>query len=287
MMAGSLKSMTVSLLQRILQESENMHRAERRVADFVVTSPSEVIQMSMASLSEVCSVSDPTIMRFCRRFGFEGYQDLKLQLAQSLVPSAPFAYEQIIPNDSIDNIVRKTCRNSLNAIQRLAEDLVPEQISEAANVLHEASWVGIYATGISEVNALDAEHKFQRLGIRCQALLGEKHQKTHVESARSGEVALIYSQSGHTRQMVEIASIARKGGAKVISITAADSPLAQASDILIAVQPYEHTELMTPLASRLNHHLITNMLVTAIAITSGSEFPDQLPALDLWCTDKI
>lgn len=99
--------MTVSLLQRILQESENMHRAERRVADFVVTSPSEVIQMSMASLSEVCSVSDPTIMRFCRRFGFEGYQDLKLQLAQSLVPSAPFAYEQIIPNDSIAGLIAR------------------------------------------------------------------------------------------------------------------------------------------------------------------------------------
>ncbi|ENU58127.1 MurR/RpiR family transcriptional regulator [Acinetobacter guillouiae] len=279
--------MTVSLLQRILQESENMHRAERRVADFVVTSPSEVIQMSMASLSEVCSVSDPTIMRFCRRFGFEGYQDLKLQLAQSLVPSAPFAYEQIIPNDSIENIVRKTCRNSLNAIQRLAEDLVPEQITAGAGCLQAANWVGIYATGMSEINAVDAEHKFQRLGIRCQALLGTKHQRIHADSARPEEVILIYSQSGHTRKMVEIASIARKRGAKVVSITAHDSPLAQISDVLIAVQPYEHTELMTPLASRLNHHLVTNMLVTAIAIASGSQFPDQLPALDLWHTDKI
>lgn len=279
--------MTVGLLQTILQESENMHRAEKRVADFVVTSPSEVIQMSMASLSEVCSVSDPTIMRFCRRFGFESYQDLKLQLAQSLVPSAPFAYEQIIPNDSIENIVRKTCRNSLNAIQRLAEDLVPEQITAGARYLQEASWTGIFATGISEVNALDAEHKFQRLGIRCQALLGTKHQRMHAESAKPGEVILIYSQSGHTRQMVEIATIARKRGATVVSIAADDSPLAKASDVLIAVQPYEHTEVMTPLASRLNHHLVTNMLVTAIAIASGSKFPDQLPALDLWQTDKI
>jgi RpiR family carbohydrate utilization transcriptional regulator len=29
------------------------------------------------------------------------------------------------------------------------------------------------------------------------------------------------------------------------------------------------------------------MLVTAIAVMSGSEFPDQLPALDSWQTDKI
>lgn len=279
--------MSDSLLQRIINESKNMHRAERRVANFVSTSPSKVLQMSMAKLSETCSVSDPTVMRFCRRFGFESYQELKLHLVQSLVPSAPFAYEQIIPDDSIDNIVRKTCRNSLNAIQRLEEDLQPEKVAEAAQLLQAASWVGIYATGISVVNALDAEHKFQRLGMRCQALLGGKRQEMHAEGARSGEVALIFSQSGHTRQMVDMAIAARQAGAKVVSIAADDSPLAKVSDVLVAVKPYEHTELMTPLASRLNHHLVTNMLVAAIAIASGSQFPDQLTALDSWRTDKI
>jgi RpiR family carbohydrate utilization transcriptional regulator len=73
----------------------------------------------------------------------------------------------------------------------------------------------------------------------------------------------------------------------VLSVAAAESPLARISDALIAVPPYDRTELMTPLASRLNHHLVVNMLVTAIAITSGSEFPDQLPALDFWQTEKI
>jgi RpiR family carbohydrate utilization transcriptional regulator len=279
--------MTVSLLQRIVLESKEMHRAERRVANFVSTSPSKVLQMSMAKLSETCSVSDPTVMRFCRRFGFETYQDFKLDLVQNLVPSAPFAYEQITPEDSIENIVRKTCRNSLNAIQRLAEDLAPERVAEAAQYLQAASWTGIYATGISVVNALDAEHKFQRLGMRCQALMGAKRQDMHAQGAREGEVALIFSQSGHTRQMVEVALAARAAGAKVVSIAAEDSPLAHASDVLIAVKPYEHTELMTPLASRLNHHLVTNMLVAAIAVASGSQFPDQLTALDSWRTDKI
>jgi RpiR family carbohydrate utilization transcriptional regulator len=279
--------MTVGLLQRIVLESKDMHRAERRVANFVSTSPSKVLQMSMAKLSQTCSVSDPTVMRFCRRFGFDSYQDFKLHLVQNLIPAAPFAYEQITPDESIDNIVRKTCSNSLNAIQRLAEDLVPEQVAEAARALLAASWTGIYATGISEVNALDAEHKFQRLNMRCQALLGPRRQEMHVQGARTGEVALIFSQSGHTRQLVEIAVAARSAGARVISIAADDSPLAHASDLIIAVRPYEHTELMTPLASRLNHHLVTNMLVAAIAVGSGSQFPDQLTALDSWRTDKI
>lgn len=279
--------MSVSLLQRVLAEQPDLGAAEQRVADFVRTSPSEVIHMSMARLSQLCSVSDPTILRFCRRLGFEGYQDFKLALAQSLVPSAPFAYEQIVPGDSIDNVVRKTCRNSLNAVQRLLEDIDPRQVENGARYLHAADWVGVYATGISEVTALDAEHKFQRLGLRCQALLGPKKQWMHAESARPGEVALIFSQSGHTKQMVEVAIAARAGGARVVSVAAGESPLARVSDVVIAVLPYDRTELMTPLASRLNHHLVINMLVTAIAMASGSDFPDQLPALDSWQTDKI
>ncbi|WP_134500207.1 MurR/RpiR family transcriptional regulator [Microvirga pakistanensis] len=279
--------MAVSLLQRILQDMDAMGAAEQRIGAFVNSCPGEVIHMSMAKLAECCSVSDPTIMRFCRRFGFEGYQDFKLHLAQSLVPSAPFAYEQIVSNDSVENIVRKTCRNSLNAIQRALEDLVPKQIEAAAQLLRSATWIGIYASGISEVTAIDAEHKFQRLGMRCAAVMGRQKQWMHAENSRPNEVALIFSQSGHTKQMVELAIAARAGGARVVSVTAAESPLARVTDVLVAVLPYDRTELMTPLASRLNHHLVINMLVTAIAVSSGSEFPDQLPALDSWLTDKI
>ena len=279
--------MATSLLQRILQESGQMGSAELRVARYVSANPGEVIHMSMARLSQECDVSDPTIMRFCRRFDFQGYQDFKLHLAQSLVPSAPFAYEQIVPNDSIQNVVRKTARNSLNAIQRLLEDLDAKEVEAGASLLRTADWVGIYASGISEITALDAEHKFQRLGMRCAALIGRKKQWLHAETARPNEVALIFSQSGHTKRMIDIAIAARAKGARVFSVTAAGSPLAQVSDVLIGVLPYDRTELMTPLASRLNHHLVVNMLVTAIAITSGSEFPDQLPALDFWQTEKI
>ena len=279
--------MIESLLHKIRQEMPKMAAAERRVAEVVNARPNDVIHLSMAVLAKDCGVSDPTIIRFCRRFGFEGYQDFKVNLAQNLVPSAPFHYDKITADDSIENIVRKTCENSLSAIQRALEDLVPAQIEAGAKVIHAANWLAIYATGISEVTAIDAEHKFQRLGFRCSAILGEKRQRTQAGFARPGELALIFSQSGATRQMVEVAKTTRQQGGTVLSITAGETPLAAVSDHVIAVTPYDHTELLTPLASRLNHHLVVNMLVTAIAVMTGAEFPDQLPALDSWLTEKL
>lgn len=276
-----------SLLQKILKSKPKLGRAERRVAELVHAKPDEVIHMSIASLSERCSVSDPTIIRFCRRFGYQGYQDFKVHLAQDLVPSAPFDYQKITAEDSVDVIVRKTCQNSLNAIQRAMDDIQPERIAEAADRIHASDWVAILASGISEGPAIDAEHKFQRLGLRCTVVQGRTKQRLQVGFASADETFLVFSQSGATRQLVECAEIARSRGGVVISVTAADSPLARVSDTVIGVTPYERTELMTPLASRLNHYLVVNMLVTAIAVSTGNAFPDQLPALDSWVTEKV
>ena len=85
--------MIESLLHKIRQEMPKMAAAERRVAEVVNARPNDVIHLSMAVLAKACGVSDPTIIRFCRRFGFEGYQDFKVNLAQNLVPSAPFHYD--------------------------------------------------------------------------------------------------------------------------------------------------------------------------------------------------
>ena len=97
----------------------------------------------------------------------------------------------------------------------------------------------------------------------------------------------MFSQSGATRRLVEVSRDARAKGAVTIAVTAPDSPLAEVSTQCIAIKPYERMEAMTPLASRLNHQLLVNMLVSTISIASGSEFPDQLPALDSWVTEKL
>lgn len=160
-----------------------MGSAERRVADFVI--------------------SDPTIVRFFRRFGFDGFNEFKVRPAQDLVPSAPFEYEGIRSHDSVSEVVRKTCYNSINAIQRSLLDFKPAEIETATVALLEAKWIGIMATGMSEIAALDAEHKFTRLGLRCSAVVRTSRQLAVGNDARAGGVFLVFSQSGATRRLAE------------------------------------------------------------------------------------
>jgi len=276
-----------SLLQQINENTGSLGRAERRVAEVVQARPDDVIQMSMATLAEAAEVSDPTIVRFCRRFGFDGYGEFKIRLGQSLVPAAPYHYDTITPQDSVENVVRKTCRNTMSAIQRVMNEIDPAIVDQAAAQIGRATWTGIYSTGMSEVTAMDAEHKFQRLGIRCVAIFGRSKQESQIGFAGPRETAFVLSESGATRQLIGVAEQARARGAVVISLTEPTSRLAEVSSTVIGISRYHHTEVFTPLASRLMHHLVVNMLSASIAIANGNEYPDQLPALDSWKTDKI
>ncbi len=275
------------LLHQINAEMAEMGGAERRVAEFVRSQPSDAIKMSMAAIAEAAAVSDPTIVRFFRRFGFEGFNEFKVRLAQDLVPAAPFAYETIGSEDSAAAVVRKTCSNSINAIQRALQDFSIAEIETATGALIAARWIGIVATGMSEIAALDAEHKFSRLGLRCAAVIRTSRQLALAREARDGDALLVFSQSGATRRLVEVTERAGQRGAVTIAVTAPGSPLAAVATHQVGIIPYERMEAMTPLASRLNHQLLVNMLVTTISIASGAEFPDQLPALDSWITEKL
>jgi RpiR family carbohydrate utilization transcriptional regulator len=269
-----------------MERSQLVGPAER-IADVVLGDPEAVIKMSMAELARASGTSDPTVVRFFRRFDCEDYQDFKVRLAQGLIPQAPFDYETITLADSPESLCAKVVTNSLHAIQRFASDVDSAAIDKAVSKLMEARGVFLFGLGISETIAFDAEHKLFRLGLRCRAVMEAQKQLLLVPTLRSDEVAVFFSHSGATKSLVEAASIARSKGAYTIAITAPGSRLTQACDLTIGVPAYENTELYTPLTARINHLLVVNMLVAMLGSRQGHELPDNLAALDPWLTNKF
>ncbi len=274
------------LLQVIARERHRLPRAELRIADFVLQHPDSVITMSMTDLKVVAGVSDPTIIRFARRFHCGGYPELKVRLAQSLAPEAPFSHEQILPTDSVEAAVRKTLRNSINYMRRFEQDCDAAAIGRAADLLLMAHEVFLFGLGISQTIAYDAEHKFLRIGLHCRLIEGQHREALVATTVRKEDVVLLLSHSGETRALVASAAAAREGGAHTIAVTAPHSHLARTCDLVIGVPRYEHSEVYTPLAARLNHFIVTNMLVAVIGVKQGQPRPDNLAALDPW-TEKL
>ena len=72
------------LTQTISDTLTDLRKPERKVADFVLNNLLQVIRMRIVDLAQEANVSEPTVVRFCRAVGCQGFQDFKLALAQQL-----------------------------------------------------------------------------------------------------------------------------------------------------------------------------------------------------------
>ena len=52
-------------------------KAEKKVADFILANPKDVLFMSITDLAEACEVGDTSVFRFCKTMDLKGYQELK------------------------------------------------------------------------------------------------------------------------------------------------------------------------------------------------------------------
>jgi RpiR family carbohydrate utilization transcriptional regulator len=88
-----------------------------------------------------------------------------------------------------------------------------------------------------------------------------------------GDCAVVISNSGRSRDLIDVADIARRKGATLIVITASNSPLAvmtQAhSQILLAADHPEDYDRYSPMVSRMLHLMIIDILTTGVALRMG------------------
>src|SRR5919106_5800311 len=87
-------------LLRIKSAIEMFKPAERAVAEYVLSHPEEVMNMSVSEAARDIEVGESTVIRFCRSLGYKGYQEFRLRLAQDLLEPVEFIHENISFQDS-------------------------------------------------------------------------------------------------------------------------------------------------------------------------------------------
>ena len=139
-------------------------------------------------------------------------------------------------------------------------------ISLAIDVLAKARSIEFFGFGASGIVARDAQQKFPLFGVPCGAQL-DSHQQFMVASMMSpNDVAVVISNTGSTRSIIEIARMAREAGAKVIGLIGSDSPLASYCDVTIIIETLDNTNIYTPTTSRIAALVVVDILSTGVAL---------------------
>ena len=259
----------MSLLSRIQALLADLPPSERRVAELVLNRPVEVVSAPISQLALWSSVSQPTVIRFCRRLKCTGLPDFKLRLAGDLGAGIPFVHARLNAGDDATRIIGKVFDSALAGLVRGREALDPGTLDKAMEVLHGASLIECYGLGHSGVTALDAQMKLFRLGTPTLACTDTQMQRVSAALLPTDAVVLAISNSGRTRSLLEVAALVRRSGASLIAITRSNTPLARAADILLPADVQENPEVYAPMVARLVHLAIVDVLTVALALRKG------------------
>ncbi|MBA2778386.1 MurR/RpiR family transcriptional regulator [Billgrantia kenyensis] len=264
------------LLQRIRQRLDELNRSERKVADVILADPARATGLSIASLAQAASVSEPTVNRFCRSFNAKGYPDFKIKLAQSLAGGTPYVSQSVEPGDTAKEYTGKIFGATIAALDEASRTLDPARIERVVDYLIQAKQIHFFGLGASGAVAQDAQHKFFRFNLPVTAYVDVLMQRMVASACHTGDVVVVISWTGRTRELVEIARLARESNAVVLGITAPASPLAEECTETLEVATPEDTDVYMPMTSRMIQLTLIDVLATGVTLRRGEDFLPHL-----------
>jgi len=269
-----------AMLDRITASLPSLAPAEQRVARLVLQDARAFARLPVRELAERAQVSKPTVVRFCRSMGYDGLADFKLKLAGSVSEGVPFIHRSVDLDDKTGDVLVKVVDNAVAAFLQYRNAASTSALERAAAALadtcRQRGRIEFHGAGNSGIVAQDAQHKFFRLGVTSLATSDGHIQVMSATLLGKGDCLVIISNSGRTRDLMDAADIARRGGATTIAITSSGSPLAGACHIHLAADHPEGYDRYSPMASRLLHLLIIDVLATCVALRIGGSLQPVL-----------
>lgn len=265
------------MLSKISESLANLSGAERKVAESALAEPKWFVHAAVAEIAERASVSQPTVIRFCRSLGYKGLPEFKLALSASIGHEGlPYVHEELNTDDDISKVVEKVLGNTAASVLGARRFLKEAELAKAIAMLTHARRIEFYGVGNSGIVAHDAQHKFFRFGISTVAYVDTHIQLMAAAVLGSQDVLVVISNSGSSIELLDAVSIAKENGAAVIAITRAGSPLAQLADCVLSVAAQENSELYTPMISRLLQLVVVDILAIGLALRLGETASLQL-----------
>ena len=272
------RSGVADVISALHRHDGNLATQEQKVANYVKEHLEDVSAMTIAELAGHCEVSTPTVIRFCRTLGCDGFREFKLRLAQNLAVSMQYlsADPQLIPagGDTAIDQVLSAIYTTANVMRRQIDSSALERAQATLLNTKHLLFAGI-GGGSSNVSQ-EAANRFFRLGIPSFSTSDSYILQMRAATLKAGDVLCLISASGEADAIVGAAEIANSYGATTICITKPGTRLAKACSIPILVDLPEDRDIHKPTASRYIHMIIVDALAMSVAQEMAYETTENL-----------
>lgn len=259
---------------------EHLNDAERCVADYVLQHPREVAQYSVQKLADMAFASPSAVVRMCQAMGFSGYRDFKKNLMiQTAVEDASYALldQEIKKNDSMSDIIKKVTYKNVQSLTETEAMLDPENLEKCVKLMQNADRILLYGLGASMIAAMDFTLKLVRINKNCIFNQDWHLQLISARNSTKKDVAIIFSYSGNTSEIIACGRELKKNHTPIIAVTrAVKTPISQMAGVILYTTANESLFRTAAMSSRISSLNIVDVLYTAFA---NSEYERSLEQL--------
>ena len=251
-----------------------LNNTEKLVADYILQNVENIFRFPLVELAQQSGTSQGAWVRFCKSIGFDGMKDLKKSLFVELngtvteneSGSTQLQFTDIRDHSTLISMAENVCASSIQAIESTLKIFDEEVLSQFVEKIIQARAIRIFGVGASGLVADDLYYKLLRIGYNVSYSHDTHISLTYASTITSEDVAIFFSNSGETVEILEALEVAHKNGAATLAITKyGKSHLAQTANLTLFTSSPEIYKRSGAMSSRIAQLVLTDIIFTAIA----------------------
>lgn len=260
-----------------IKKYNNLSEAENTVREYILKHPNQFLLETVREIAKKTYTSPATVVRFCKKINRQGVQRLKIDLAKEIDSytnmQKEFEDSTIInPEDSFDNIKNKLSETSKDSIIETQALMDETTIKKVAELIYKSKVIDLYGSGASNLVAIDASYKFMRINKLTQCYQLFDRQIVQALNSNETHIAIIFSFTGETKEMIEIAKILQENNIDIVAVIGTiGSTLQKYSEYPIFFNSKETTFRSGAMSSRIAQLYVVDLIYMMVSLIDNEK----------------
>lgn len=241
--------------------------SDKRIADFFIKDPDAAVKLSIHEIAAAIGCAPSSITKFIHKIGYDSFASLRIDLARNIDSESANNFNSIVSTSTDLGSVGMGYFSSVNETFSATLKVTDiQKIREAAGIISRAGNCFLFGVGASSLIAQDFQQKLIKLKKPTIFQLDGNYGVQNSQLATENDVAIAFSYSGRTDEVIRAARIVKSNGCPLIAMTRnSDSPLSSYADINLFVPNCEPVTRVATIYSRYAFMFLVDLLfLTAI-----------------------
>ncbi|MFL2094873.1 MurR/RpiR family transcriptional regulator [Marinilactibacillus psychrotolerans] len=205
-----------NIFTRITSNRPNLTAAENEIANYILENPKDASESTITLLSKKIGVSEASINRFCKKIGFNGFNNFKIAVAQD-------SYYRRMQDKkraaSSMNFSETLSFDYTELINMTSENIEQDLLNELANGITSAKNIYLIAFSEAHTVAIHLHYQLLMLSIPSMVINDMSLLKLLINKCQKEDLFFVITETGNIKELNKLIEKAKQNQPKIYALT--------------------------------------------------------------------